>query len=75
MMKKELQKFKNVENIKDEMIERRENLERRMRKLLDMQNNVQNDLRDTKANFKRRKAELQKHEAYLGFSDLENKVS
>jgi len=75
MMKTELNKYRNIERVKSDMIEKREEYERRTRKLYEVQGSMQEQLRDAQASFKKKKGDLQKHESYLMFTELETKVA
>lgn len=73
-MKKEIIKFDNVDQIVEEMSERRHNLSRRTEQLLNEAEKLKNKKRELQNKFNEKKKGLSKLEAFSEFSDLERKL-
>lgn len=74
-LKADLEKFENVNQIREDMFTRKSKLEDRTRELNRIQDSIKRELKETVADFKAKRSVLQQHSAYNGFSELETKVS
>jgi chromosome segregation ATPase len=73
-MKKELVKFKNVDEVVDQMNERREKLARRTNEMMNMSDSLRDELKQIQREFKNKKKELTSHQAHGSFSELSRKI-
>lgn len=74
-MKADMQKFKNAEDVKHEMQEKRQRLIEKTKQLQDLNSDYKRKLADQEENFKKAKQGLSSHAKYAGFMELEKKIS
>lgn len=74
-MKSEMQKFKNAEEVKNEMFAKRKRLQDKAHKLKQLEDDYKRKLAEQEENFKKVKQNLSSHPKYAGFMELEKKIS
>jgi len=73
-MKEEIKKFENVENIKKDMIERRQRLAGETTELATLTRNYQQENQGVSNELNQKREKLRNHEMYSQFTETESKI-